>query len=76
MIIIRGNKVRTRLLSAREAADLMGVSNNYPLPEKYNDAYHLLGDGLVVPVVSWIEKHLLRPLADAKVANQINRQIA
>ena len=29
---------------------------------KYNDAYHLMGDGLVVPVVSHIGVHLLAPM--------------
>ena len=41
----------------------MGVPEWYQLPENYNEAYHLMGDGVVVPVVSWLEKHLLRPLS-------------
>jgi DNA (cytosine-5)-methyltransferase 1 len=40
----------------------MGVDDSYPLPPNYNDAYHVFGDGLVVPVISWIENHLIRPL--------------
>ncbi len=62
IIVVEGDEIRTRLLSTREAARLMGVPDSYKLPEKYNEAYHLLGDGLVVPVVSWLEKHLLTPL--------------
>jgi DNA (cytosine-5)-methyltransferase 1 len=54
----------------------MGVPSNYPLPSKYNDAYHLFGDGLVVPVVAWLEKQLLRPLARSNSANQMSKQIA
>jgi DNA (cytosine-5)-methyltransferase 1 len=42
----------------------MGVPEDYPLPNSYNEAYHLMGDGLVVPVVQWLEKHLLWPLAE------------
>ena len=38
--------MRSRLLSPREAARLMGVPDNYPLPLSYNDAYHLFGDGV------------------------------
>jgi DNA (cytosine-5)-methyltransferase 1 len=76
VIIVEGNRVRSRLLSPREAADLMGVPEDYPLPEKYNDAYHLFGDGLVVPVVAWLEKHLLLPLASSNRADQISKQIA
>ena len=44
-------------------ARLMGVPDTYVLPANYNEAYHLMGDGLAVPVVAWLEKHLLRPLA-------------
>eukprot|EP01030_Chromulinospumella_sphaerica_P002099 gene2099-2053_t len=29
------------------AARLMGLPDDYKLPEKYNEAYHLLGDGVV-----------------------------
>ena len=62
LIIVENEKVRARLLSRREAARLMGVPDRYRLPERYNDAYHVFGDGLVVPAVSWIEQHLLKPL--------------
>jgi len=65
IIVVNGKKVRSRLLSPREAARLMGVPETYPLPQKYNEAYHLFGDGLAVPVVSWLEKYLLRPLASS-----------
>jgi len=57
--------VRTRLLSTREAARLMGVPDSYPLPVSYNDAYHLFGDGVAVPVVAWLENHLLQPLTSS-----------
>jgi DNA (cytosine-5)-methyltransferase 1 len=63
VVIIEGGRIRTRLLSPREAARLMGVPDSYPLPAGYNDGYHLFGDGVAVPVVSWLENHLLRPLA-------------
>jgi DNA (cytosine-5)-methyltransferase 1 len=43
----------------------MGVPDDYPLPEKYNDAYHLFGDGLAVPVVRWLNLSLLLPIATA-----------
>ena len=65
LILVENDDVRARLLSRREAARLMGVPEEYKLPERYNDAYHVFGDGLVVPVVSWIEKHLLRHIQDA-----------
>ncbi len=65
VLIVEGDQVRSRLLSAREAARLMGAPDSYPLPARYNDAYHLFGDGVAVPVASWLSKWLLLPLARA-----------
>jgi len=65
IVVVEGKRVRSRLLAPTEAARLMGVPRDYPLPSKYNDAYHLFGDGLAVPVVRWLENHLLRPLASS-----------
>jgi DNA (cytosine-5)-methyltransferase 1 len=62
IIIVNDGAIRTRLLSPREAARLMGLPDSYVLPKKYNDAYHLAGDGVVVPVVRFLAKHLLEPL--------------
>jgi DNA (cytosine-5)-methyltransferase 1 len=66
IIVVEGESVRTRLLSPREAARLMGLPEQYKLPERYNDAYHLAGDGVVVPVVSHLAAHLLNPLVEAR----------
>ncbi|MCW5964727.1 MAG: DNA cytosine methyltransferase [Bryobacterales bacterium] len=65
IVVVEGRQIRSRLLSPREAARLMGVPDDYPLPEKYNDAYHLFGDGLAVPVVRWLSTTLLTPIATA-----------
>jgi len=62
ILLVEGQNVRSRLLSPREAARLMGVSEKYILPERYNDAYHLMGDGVAVPVVSHIASNILEPL--------------
>lgn len=63
VLVVEGNSIRSRLLSVREAARLMGLSDNYWLPERYNDGYHVMGDAVAVPVVAWLEKHILYPLA-------------
>ncbi len=63
VMLVHGSKIRTRLLDPREAARLMGVPDSYKLPPKYNDAYHVMGDGLAVPAVTWLEEKLLQPLA-------------
>ncbi len=65
IILVEGPKIRTRLISPREAARLMGLPDSYLLPIRYNDAYHLLGDGVVVPVVAHLAAHILSPIIDA-----------
>lgn len=60
LIFIEGDQVRTRLISARETARLMGLPESYILPARYNEAYHLTGDGVAVPVVAHLSRTLLR----------------
>lgn len=62
IMVIEGEKIRSRLISTRETARLMGLPDSYELPEAYNEAYHLTGDGVAVPVVRHIAKHLFQPL--------------
>ncbi len=62
VMIVENGAVRTRLLSGREAARLMGLPDDYRLPARYTDAYHLLGDGVAPPVVRHIAEHLLAPM--------------
>ena len=57
--------MRSRLLSPREAARLMGLPDSYRLPPRYNDAYHVAGDGVAVPVVRHLAAAILEPLARA-----------
>ncbi len=67
IMLIEGNLVRSRLISARETARLMGLPDSYILPAAYNEAYHLTGDGIVVPVVRHLAAHILEPVvASAK----------
>jgi DNA (cytosine-5)-methyltransferase 1 len=67
ILVVEGARIRSRLLSPREAARLMGVPEDYPIPTKYNEAYHLFGDGLAVPVVDWLSSKLLKPLTESAV---------
>jgi DNA (cytosine-5)-methyltransferase 1 len=68
ILVIDGERVRSRLLSAREAARLMGLDDSYRLPERYNDAYHVCGDGVCVPVVRHIAETILEPILTANHA--------
>lgn len=63
ILVVEGNLVRSRLISARETARLMGLDDGYRLPKRYNEAYHLTGDGVAVPVVRFLARHLFEPIA-------------
>ena len=65
IMVIDGTRVRSRLMSPREAARLMGLSDDYQLPENYNEGYHLAGDGVVAPVVRHIAENILEPILSA-----------
>ncbi len=69
VMIVEGGSIRSRLLSPRETARLMGVPDTYKLPSGYGEAYHLMGDGLVVPAVKWLSKHILTPALDPKYSS-------
>jgi DNA (cytosine-5)-methyltransferase 1 len=62
-VVVDGEKVRTRLLSPREAATLMGLPEDHPLPECYQHAFQLIGDGVVVPVVAFLTRTIIEPIA-------------
>lgn len=62
IVVVEGSSIRTRLLSPREAARLMGLDDGYILPDRYNDAYHVAGDGVCVPVVRYIASQIVEPI--------------
>lgn len=62
IMVVENGGVRSRLISARETARLMGLPEEYLLPARYNDAYHLTGDGVAVPVVRHIGEWVLEPV--------------
>ncbi|TVR05870.1 MAG: DNA cytosine methyltransferase [Salinarimonadaceae bacterium] len=62
LLVVEGERVRSRLLSPREAARLMGLPDSFRLPARYNDACHVLGDGVAAPAVRHLAAHLFEPL--------------
>ena len=64
ILVVDGQKVRSRLISGRETARLMGLPDDYRLPTNYNEAYHLTGDGVVVPVVRHLAEHIFEPILE------------
>jgi len=66
VLSVETDRARTRLLTAREAARLMGIPDSYVLPDRYNEAYHLCGDGVVVNAVKWLSTTVLEPMFQHK----------
>lgn len=65
IMVVDSHRVRSRLISSRETARLMGLSDSYVLPSRYNEAYHLTGDGVAAPVVRHLAQHVFEPLLGA-----------
>ena len=65
VVVVDGRSVRARLITRRETARLMGLPDDYVLPDNYNEAYHLTGDGVVVPVVDHLARHIFEPILRA-----------
>lgn len=69
-LVLRENgSYRTRLITVKEAAAMMGVRKSYRLPGSYNDGYKAMGDAVAVPVTRYLAKELLYP-----IACEINRE--
>ena len=62
LIVVEAGQVRTRLISPREGARLMGLPDAYRLPRAPTSALHVVGDGVAVPAVRWLAAHILEPL--------------
>ena len=62
ILVVDGGTVRSRLLSPREAARLMGFGDDYRLPSNVNEALGLMGDGLAIQVVRHLTAHVLEPV--------------
>lgn len=66
VFVVNGDTVKSRLLLPGEAAGLMGLPKSYKLPDKYNEAYNLCGDGVAVPVVRFLSRTVFLPVLKAK----------
>jgi DNA (cytosine-5)-methyltransferase 1 len=62
LVVAEQGRIRSRLLTAREGARLMGLSDHYHLPRSQSAALKVVGDGVAVPVVRLLADQLLEPL--------------
>ncbi|MBU4436007.1 MAG: DNA cytosine methyltransferase [Alphaproteobacteria bacterium] len=69
LLVIDQGQVRSRLISPREGARLMGLPDRYTLPGSQTAGLHVIGDGVALPVVRWLAERLLDPLVDSKSAS-------
>ena len=65
VLVIDRGVVRSRLMSARETARLMGLADGYRLPSSSSAAWRLTGDGVAVPVVRHLAEWLFEPILAA-----------
>ncbi len=70
LLLVEDGRLRARLITAREAARLMGLSDDYRLPARYSEAYHVVGDGVAPPVVRHLAAGLLEPLVESLRAGE------
>jgi DNA (cytosine-5)-methyltransferase 1 len=61
-------KCKVRLLTARECARLQGVPDAYKINVPLNQALFGFGDAICVPVLRWIARHYLNPVASVSPA--------
>ena len=62
VVVVEGKRTRARLLTPRETARLMGLTDDYRLPLRATAALKVTGDGVAVPVVRAIAEGVLEPL--------------
>lgn len=75
LIFINGDEIKTRHMTARESARLMGLPDSYVLPKAKTHAAKLVGDGVAVPVVQFLADSLLTPLVATQLVSRRNCQL-
>lgn len=73
LVMRRDGRLRTRLLTVREAARLMGAPDSYRIPGSYSDGYKAMGDAVAAPVARWLGVHFLAPLAQTAAESRDGR---
>ena len=74
VIVIEQGKLKMRWMSAREYARLQGVSD-FPLVANNIQNLYGFGDAVCVPVIRWIDSHILSPLFEHN-ASRLERSLA
>ncbi len=64
-VIVDDDGAHARKITPREAARLMGLPDTFRLPATLKAAHDLVGDGVCVPAVAWLHRHVLAPIVEA-----------
>ncbi len=62
---VDGDEVGIRPATTAELARIMGIRPGYVMPSSVAQAARLAGEGVAVPVVRWLSRVLLEPIAAA-----------
>jgi DNA (cytosine-5)-methyltransferase 1 len=65
VVVAEAGQARSRFLTAREGARLMGLPDHYRLPVSQNAGLKVVGDGVAAPVVRLLAEQVLEPLLAA-----------
>lgn len=69
IVALQKGEMRMRWMSAREYARLQGA-DDYPLVANTIQNLYGFGDAVCVPVVRWIDQHVLTPIFESEWASQ------
>ncbi len=74
-LVLRANAdgIRIRNVTGAELARLLGLPPSFELPSTLSGSWKCVGDGLCIPVVAWLGRHILAPLAAASEQPHIVR---
>jgi DNA (cytosine-5)-methyltransferase 1 len=75
LLVIDNGQVRSRLLSPREGARLMGLPDAIACRARATAGLHVIGDGVAAPVVRWLAERLLTPLDQEICASPPNEPL-
>jgi len=69
-ILIPQNKKNPRRLTPRECARLMGYPDNFVIPVSDNQAYRQFGNSVIVPLIHFVGKNIIKELL---LNNELNK---
>lgn len=72
VVVVENGELRMRWMSPREYARLQGAPD-FPLVSNEIQNLHGFGDAVCVPVIHWIDKHVLTPIHEWRASGGVAR---